>query len=554
MSAQKKKNIITAVAVILALFTAYCFRLMGKGRFYPTFFSYLRSFIYMGLYAAWGLSVRKRIMQKQIRKYLTSVSVLLIFWMAERSAKYFIFWQPDVIRYLWYLFYLPMLFVPMLAVLIAMSLGQPDEYKLPKATLLLWMVSGAMLLLVLTNDLHQIVFTFPKSAVVWTDQDNGYSIGYFFMVGWQVILAVTALIIMFHKCRIPNGKRRFLPVIPLLLSLIYSTLYYAGVSWLRFLFGDIAAFQGVMYLLTFEFCISCSFIRSNSRYADLFTASKGTSAEITDWNFNVKYAAGSAQPISKELMKKAAQTPVETTGGLIVHTMPISGGYAVWTEDVSTLLEVREELKSLAEELSERNEVLLYEYKREAKRRKMDEQNRLYDLLQSVTQTQIDRIAVLAREYRKLSKADPVKARLFLSEIAVLCSYIKRRKHLTLLADRDYRVSIAELERAFNESLQTLKLLQVRSTLYVDPGLSMIPGKTAAAMFDFYEAVLETDLDHLVAIQVSLTNMEGLRLSLNICCKADFSGFADRKNVRYETDEDDDYQRIIFFVKGGVQQ
>lgn len=554
MSGQKRKNIITAVAAALAISTAYCFRFIGKGHFYPTFFSYFRSFIYIGLYAAWGLSIRKRIVQKQVRKYLTCVSMLLIFWMTERSAKYFIFCQPDVIRYLWYLFYLPMLFMPMLAVLIAMSLGQPYKYKLPKATLLLWMTSGAMLLLVLTNDLHQIVFTFPKSATVWTDRNNGYSIGYFFVVGWQVILAVTALIIMFHKCRVPSGKRRFLPVIPLLLSLIYSALYYTGVSWLRFLFGDIAAFQSVMYLLTFEFCISCSFIRSNSRYADLFTASKGIFAEITDQGFNVKHAARSAKPISKEIMEKALQRPVETTDGLVVHTMPISGGYAVWTEDVSTLLEVREELESLAEELSERNEILRHEYKREARRRKMDEQNRLYNLLQSVTQTQIDRIDVLTREYFQLSKADTSKARLLLSEIAVLCSYIKRRKHLTLLADRDYRVSITELERAFNESLQTLKLLQVRSTLYVEPGLSMIPGKTVAAMFDFYESVLETDLDHLASMQVSLTNTEGLRLALNICCKADLSGFADRENICYETDKDDDYQRIIFFIRGGVQQ
>ena len=43
--------------------------------------------------------------------------------MTSRTAKYFIFWQPAAIRYLWYLFYLPMLFVPMLAVLIALSLA-----------------------------------------------------------------------------------------------------------------------------------------------------------------------------------------------------------------------------------------------------------------------------------------------------------------------------------------------------------------------------------------------------------------------------------------------
>lgn len=92
--------------------------------------------------------------------------------MVVRSAKYFIFWQPDAVRYLWYLFYLPMLFVPMLALLIAMSLGKPDEYKFPKGMSVLWIISGTLLLLVLTNDLHQFVFTFPKDAVELLGKDG----------------------------------------------------------------------------------------------------------------------------------------------------------------------------------------------------------------------------------------------------------------------------------------------------------------------------------------------------------------------------------------------
>ena len=107
--------------------------------------------------------------------------------------------QPDAVRYLWYLFYLPMLFVPMLALLIAMSLGKPNEYKFPKRMSVLWIISGVLLLLVLTNDLHQFVFTFPMDTAVWTDKNNGYSIGYFIIVGWQVLCAFAALVIMFFK-------------------------------------------------------------------------------------------------------------------------------------------------------------------------------------------------------------------------------------------------------------------------------------------------------------------------------------------------------------------
>ena len=554
MTAQKKKICITSGSTLLAVVLAYCFRFIGKGSFYPTLFSYLRSFIYIGLFAAWGLSVRQRIVQSQVKRYLTSVSLLLIFWMTARSAKYFIFWQPDAIRYLWYFFYLPILFVPMLALLIAMSLGKPDDYRLPKSTTVLWLVSGALFLFVLSNDLHRFVFTFPKDAAVWTDQDNGYAIGYFFVAGWQVLCAVAALISMFIKCRVPNSRRLLLPLIPLFLSLVYSTLYYMGVGWLRFLFGDIAAFQSVMYVLTFELCILCGYIHSNSRYADLFASSVGTSAQITDKNYNVRYAALNTALIPMETMMKAAQSPVTTAEGLTIHTMPIDGGYAVWTEDVSTLLEIREESKSLAEELAERNDILRYEYKREAKRRKVEEQNRLYDLLQSATQRQIDHISLLTREYQEITESDPARAKTLLAEIAVLCSYIKRRKHLTLLNDRDCKISASELERAFSESLQTLKLLNVRSTLYMDSGFSMLSGKSAATVFDIYEEVIEADLENLTSVQVSLSNVGVPRLSLNVCCKADLSAFANSDNVRYESDGDDEYQHLVFLLKGDADR
>ena len=552
MVERRKKALITGGIVLLAVMIAYIFRLMGGGSFYPTLFSYLRSFIYIGMFAAWGLSVRQRIVQNQILRYLTGVALLLILWFTFRSAKYFIFWQPIAIRYLWYLFYLPMLFVPMLALLIAMSLGKPDEYKLPKSVWLLFAVLGALLILVLTNDLHQLVFTFPKDADIWSDTNHGYGVCYFAVIGWQVFCVVAAFVVMLFKCRLKNRKLRFLPVIPLAVSLSYLALNYVGIPWQKELFGDVTAFQSLMYMLCFEACIACGYIHSNSRYADLFASSVGTSAQITDMDFNVRYAAMNMQPISREKMMRAIQSPVTLADGLNLHTMPISGGYAVWTEDVSSLLEIKEESESLAEELAERNEILRYEYKRESKRRKIEEQNRLYDLLRRTTQTQINKISMLTKEYQKINKTDPVRAKSLLAEIAVLCSYIKRRKHLTLLTDRDYKVAITELIGAFAESLQTLTLLNVRSTFFADSELSMLPGKSAAAIFDFYEQVIEADLGNISSIQVSLADVEGLRLSVNICCKADLSFLALKGNVRYEMDDDEGYQHLILLLEGGA--
>ena len=321
--------------------------------------------------------------------------------------------------------------------------------------------------------------------------------------------------------------------------------------WLRALFGDVTAFQSLMYMLSLEGCIACGFIHSNSRYAELFAASVGVSAQIADANFNIRYAARDAAPIPKACMESAVRAPILADGGLFVHVLPISGGYAVWTEDVSALLAVKEEAESLAEELKERNELLRYEYKREAKHRTVEEQNRLYDLLQAASQRQIDRIAVLISEYQSLSASDAGQAQTLLAEIAVLCSYIKRRGHLALLADRDYKVAVSELERAFSESLQTLKLLHVCSALYVDEDIDMLSGKTAAAVFDFYELVIEADLEHLQSIQVSLADTGALRLSLHVRCKADLSALGSRADVRY-TAEADGEQHLVCFPEGGA--
>lgn len=546
----RKKALISGGIILLAVFVAYIFRLIGRGCFYPTLFSYLRSFIYIGMFAAWGLSVRQRIVQKQVRRYLTGVSLLLILWFTLRSAKYFIFWQPNVTRYLWYLYYLPMLFVPTLALLISMSLGKPDEYKLPKSVWLLFAVSGALLILVLTNDLHQLVFSFSKNADIWSDESYGYGVCYFAVIGWQALCAAAAFVVMLFKCRLKNRKLRFLPVIPLIVSLNYLVLNYIGIPWQKELFGDVTAFQSLMYMLCFEACIACGYIHSNSRYADLFASSVGTSAQITDMSFNVRYAAMDTKPISRKKMMHAIQSPVTLADGLNLHTMPIDGGYAVWTEDVSALLEARENFEGLAEELAERNEILRYEYKREARRRRVEEQNRLYDLLRCTTQAQINRISTLTKEYQKINKTEPTRAKTLLAEIAVLCSYIKRRKHLTLLADRDCSVAIAELVGAFTESLQALKLLNVRTTFFADSRLSVLPGKSAAEIFDFYEQVIESDLENISSIQVSLADVEGLRLSVNICCKADLSFLAFKGNIRYEKDDDEGYQHLVFLLEG----
>ena len=52
---------------------------------------------------------------------------LMLVWLVLRTLKYEVVTDPTAARYIWYLYYLPMLFIPLLGVYIALSLGKPQE-------------------------------------------------------------------------------------------------------------------------------------------------------------------------------------------------------------------------------------------------------------------------------------------------------------------------------------------------------------------------------------------------------------------------------------------
>ena len=162
MAKSNSKKYSTILYVALAIFTARVLRQIGFRVEDPLDLCLiiLRAFIYIGLFTAWGISIRNRIIQPQVRRYLTSVSLLMIFWMTVRTIRYSLDECMWLMRYLWYLYYLPMLLIPLLAVFIALSLGKPESFRLPKWTEFLYIPTVALLLLVLTNDLHQLVFFF----------------------------------------------------------------------------------------------------------------------------------------------------------------------------------------------------------------------------------------------------------------------------------------------------------------------------------------------------------------------------------------------------------
>ncbi len=150
-------------------------------------FGIIRSLIYIFMFLIWGITLRNRIVQIQAKRFMTSIAGLIVFWVAIRSVKFVIAQSPFAVRMLWYMYYIPMIFIPMFALLVALSLGKPENYRLPGVTSLLYVASVLMVIFVLTNDLHCLVFRFPGEREMWDDRDYSYAGGYYIVAGYMLL-------------------------------------------------------------------------------------------------------------------------------------------------------------------------------------------------------------------------------------------------------------------------------------------------------------------------------------------------------------------------------
>ena len=87
-----------------------------------------------------------------------------------------------------------MIFIPMFALLVALSLGKPENYRLPAVTSLLYVASVLMVIFVLTNDLHCLVFRFPGEREMWNDSDYSYAGGYYIVAGYMLLCTIGAFV------------------------------------------------------------------------------------------------------------------------------------------------------------------------------------------------------------------------------------------------------------------------------------------------------------------------------------------------------------------------
>lgn len=546
---QKKTIIYSTVALVLAmtgiLYNGINFPLTNS--FWGNSVTILPHIIFVALAFGWVISVRRRIINERIRNYLIAVGMLMAFWLAERTVKWFFVSEfADLCRYMWYAFYIPMIMIPLLGVFITTYIGKPETYKMPWWLNLLYIPAFALILFVFTNDLHNLVFVFPNGIYYFNEQYE-YGFGFYIVCAWFIILGFYFVISLAIKSRVPGSKTfQKLPLVIMACSVAFWVLYALGL-----INADLTAVDCLMITLLLESAIQSGLIRSNAGYTEFFEIST-VAAQVVDRNYQTMYFSSYADDLPEDVMRSALVKPVEL-GKTMLRGKPVSGGYVLWQNDIKQIKKLMKNLEETHGRLSENNFLLKAEIDMNEQKARFEEKNRLYDRIARDVSSQF----IKAEELLDKAKENPEDAHNALAQICVISAYIKRRSNLLLLGEENSVISATELELCLRESLDNLSLLGVYSSLKSNCS-GYLNVEASVAIYDIFEKIAEMFIDSINALMVSLKCEDSvIKLNLQIGCNDGVDSsllntlYINGISVTFEVDEND-IAVCILLSEGGA--
>lgn len=508
------RQLFLMIFVFAIIAAAYSCRMLAKFDIGGVYMSYIRAALYLMLFALWEYSLDRRIIQTQALHCMRLTAALMLVWLILRTLKYEVVTDITVARYIWYLYYLPMLFIPLFGVYIALSLGKSEKYRLTGRVVALAAIPAILFSLVITNDLHQQIFAF-NSGIPGRPDNYSYHHRYLYFIclGWMVGCMIFSLIRLLKKSRIKNGgKKTLMPFIIGCITILYGILYLTGMSAVRWWFGDMNVMFCLLYAAIYESCIRCRMIQSNTGYVELFEAST-LAAVIMDRSGNVVIRSRAAD---EDMICPQDGTRIIRQDGTRISSAPINGGYVVWKDNVRPLTELRAQLSENKAQIKNNKEKLHEAYLIQKKLHELTEKRRIYDKLDLMYGNQINRIGQLLKQCEN-TETDEVHN--ILKRILLLGTYIKRSANLYFLSLEHELLSQQDIRLTVDEAVRVMNVCGTECSVVYYMTKPM-HSEEVMRRFNLLKTVVETAVDGLNSIFICLSDDE---MDLSVECDVDLS-------------------------------
>lgn len=506
----------TALVRSIALFRR---QVLGERRFSPAngLENLLLYLAFIVIIVLWSGLLFIRISDKALQKHLLSISILLLMWMFVRIVR-LVLPSGIVDRVFWYLYYIPLIFLPTLLFWIGQIITQNYEkqsQKLLKKTI--FGVSLLLTVLVLTNDMHQWAFHFYNGM-----EGNNYDLYYrnswvyYIVFSWSLLLIFSFIIVAVRYKSDSTAKRAGPLVIIVFLSVIYFGGYAYGIRIFRE--SEFSIVYGLMSLVFLEACFQSRLIPNNIKLGKLLSKAPIDLHIISD-NLHVEYKTDMSAELSSKIIDYLEHTPLTTdipTGisvpdndSLLYSVYRINGGYSVFAQHLESVIRLRVALTEQNQKIQVQNSILSKTHSIRSEIARLKMQQELYGRIDDVLKDRVNRINIIL-SVLTTSQTDHQQDTLQkqLAIIKILVNYCKRRGNLALLEASDEYCQTASLALWFQESIWEANANGVEGFVTESANIE-IPSGLAALLYDCFQQILEDSMRYSnVILMVNLSARE----------------------------------------------
>ena len=405
---------------------------------------------YMLLLGCWWMSIHRRISQRNLRWYILGEIVVMAFWLTIRALQESVLAENlAMVRASGYLIAVPLMLLPLLGFYGVLGLDKGPEYRIDRRWYWLLVPAVLLILLMLSNESHHLVFLEEKEV----NLQFRWNWGIFLIVLWSILLVGARLLLLVRKSR-RNKDYPYLRYMPFAIGVltlaIYAIYLQQSFSVLEEVI-ELTAKHYFMEMLLWESCIGVGMVPVNSQYEQVFREST-EAMQIMDDSGQCIAASINAPEVSRvqlEQLKQSGRCPVGE--GLELRLHAFSDGYLIWRQDLSGILALLTQMQQTAEELEQEGILLQKELAARSEESRIQAKNDIYDSLSGEVAGELQLLDELLEE----ENPDPRTWKV----IGLLGTYVKRLCNLRLIYEESGTLEMGDLKTTVGNLMEWVRRL-----------------------------------------------------------------------------------------------
>lgn len=475
-------------------------------------------FLYALVILLWARHMENRVLKASVARRFKTIAILLIGYLGTRTLKYEVLIQaPAALPRIRYIYYFFILTVVHMVFLTSLNVGRSERDSIDKRWDLLWIPTGLLILLILTNDLHGLVFVTGGQAPGFRQ----YGPVYLFTNVYILLLAALTLVITSKQSLAEKRLKSIsLPLLVLGICFLYTLLYI--IDWPPFHYVKIAfqsaEFNILTVVLFIESLVFARLIPSNRDY-ESFLSMSSLNMGMMDLKGHMVLQPTRGPKVDAEEVKRASERALAVNENTLLESSPIHGGTCFWFADLTDFNRLKSQLVAANEEMLSENELLMANNKLQEKMAKVWEQREIRETIHRKLQPQFTGLKAIMDHLPDEREAyeDALK------DACILNVYIKRFSNLYLLSRNKGFLPLSELRLSFEESLDYLRLKNKVTSVHWD-GTGGVDAASGIGLYAAFEKILEAYLASLSAVFVHLKEEGGsYRLAIYVESAEDIS-------------------------------